>query len=177
MEGLPANAAGRSSGVAVLFSQRPWKSGRPSGVRGRSFCADSETLTNAAISAIRSTRHCTSPLDEPGWQCHCTVPHLIFRQLRRFHMGLRDKYDHAIQTAKSLRMQGSADERDGKLYFHGTVGTEAEVNKIWDAIKTVPDWRNDIVGDIKATGAPAAAAEPARTYTVKPGDTLSKIAK
>ena len=92
-------------------------------------------------------------------------------------MGLRDKYDHAIQTAKSLRMQGSADERDGKLYFHGTVGTQAEANKIWDAIKTVPDWRNDIVGDIKATGAPAAAPEPARTYTVKPGDTLSKIAK
>ena len=41
-------------------------------------------------------------------------------------MGLRDKYSYAIQTAKDLRMQGSADERDGKLYFHGTVGTEAK---------------------------------------------------
>jgi LysM repeat protein len=92
-------------------------------------------------------------------------------------MGLRDKYAYAIQTAKSLRMQGSADERDGKLYFHGTVGTEDEVNKIWDAIKTIPDWRNDIVGDIKATGAPAPASQPERTYTVKSGDTLSKIAK
>jgi nucleoid-associated protein YgaU len=97
-------------------------------------------------------------------------------------MGLlRDKYAHAIQTAKDLRMQGSADERDGKLYFHGTVGTEAEVNRIWDAIKTVPDWRNDIVGDIKATGVPttppAAAATGGDTYTVRPGDTLSKIAK
>lgn len=91
-------------------------------------------------------------------------------------MGLRDKYAHAIQTAKSLHMQGSADERDRKLYFHGTVNTQEEANKIWDAIKTVPDWRNDIVADIKATGAaPSAAAE--RTYTVKPGDTLSKIAK
>ena len=29
-------------------------------------------------------------------------------------MGLRDKYSYAIQTAKNLRMQGSADERDGK---------------------------------------------------------------
>ena len=44
-------------------------------------------------------------------------------------MGLRDKYAHAIQTAKDLRMQGSADERDNKLYFHGTVPTEAEVRR------------------------------------------------
>ena len=36
-------------------------------------------------------------------------------------MGLRDKYNHAIQTAKSLHMQGGAEERDGKLYFNGTV--------------------------------------------------------
>ena len=96
-------------------------------------------------------------------------------------MGLlRDKYAYAIQTAKDVRMQGSADERDGKLYFHGTVGTEAEANKIWDAIKTVPDWRNDIVGDIKATGVPTAvptSGTSENTYTVKAGDTLSKIAK
>ena len=93
-------------------------------------------------------------------------------------MGLRDKYAYAIQTAKSLRMEGSADERDGKLYFHGTVGTQDEANKIWDAIKTIPDWRDDIVADIKATGAPAqASSSQERTYTVKSGDTLSKIAK
>jgi len=90
-------------------------------------------------------------------------------------MGLRDKYAYAIQTAKNLRMQGSADEQNGKLYFHGTVTSPDEVNKIWDAIKTIPDWRNEVVADIKATGA---AASPAQgTYTVKSGDTLSKIAK
>jgi nucleoid-associated protein YgaU len=87
-------------------------------------------------------------------------------------MGLRDKYAYAIQTAKDVRMQGSADERDGKLYFHGTTNTQAEANKIWDAIKTIPDWAKDIVADIKATG----SAQPT-TYTVKPGDTLSKIAR
>ena len=95
-------------------------------------------------------------------------------------MGLREKYAYAIQTAKDLRMQGSADEREGKLYFHGTVGTEAEANKIWDAIKTIPDWRNDIVGDIKSTGVPTAVPTTGTsetTYTVKAGDTLSKIAK
>jgi nucleoid-associated protein YgaU len=90
---------------------------------------------------------------------------------------LRQKYDHAIQTAKSLRMQGAAEERDGKLYFNGTVQTQEEANRIWDAIKTNPDWRTDVVADIKATGGGAAAKTAERTYTVKAGDTLSKIAK
>ena len=88
-------------------------------------------------------------------------------------MTLRDKYNSAIQAAKGFHMDGSAEEKDGKLLFRGTVDTQDQANKIWDAIKTVPDWRNDVVADIKAKG-PAPAA---RTYTVKPGDTLSKIAK
>jgi nucleoid-associated protein YgaU len=99
-------------------------------------------------------------------------------------MGLRDKYAYAIQTAKNLRMQGSADERGGKLYFHGTVGSQTEVNQIWDAIKTIPEWQQEIVADIKSTGATGATAAStpaaditAHTYVVRPGDTLSKIAK
>ena len=94
-------------------------------------------------------------------------------------MGLRDKYSHAILTAKNLRMQGAAEERDGKLYFKGTTQTQEEANQIWDAIKTIPDWPTDIVADIKATGgaASASAGAGAQTYTVKAGDTLSKIAK
>jgi nucleoid-associated protein YgaU len=91
-------------------------------------------------------------------------------------MGLRDKYNHAIQTAKGFRMDGAAEERDGKLYFKGTVQSQDEANKIWDAIKTVPDWKTDIVADIKATGT-GAAAGAGESYTVKAGDTLSKIAK
>ncbi|HUK35852.1 MAG TPA: LysM peptidoglycan-binding domain-containing protein [Vicinamibacterales bacterium] len=90
-------------------------------------------------------------------------------------MGLRDKYAYAIQTAKGVKMQGSADERDGKLYFHGTVTSQQDVNKIWDAIKTIPEWNKEIVADIKASG--AAAPQTQNTYTVKSGDTLSKIAK
>jgi nucleoid-associated protein YgaU len=92
-------------------------------------------------------------------------------------MTLRDKYNHAIQVAKGFRMQGSAEERDGKLYFMGTVNTQDEANKIWDAIKTVPDWRNDVVGEVKVTPQAAGAAAAQTTYTVQSGDTLSKIAK
>ena len=89
-------------------------------------------------------------------------------------MNLRDKYNHAIQTAKGFHMEGSAEERDGKLYFKGVVKSQDEVNKIWDAIKTVPDWRNDVVAEVKID--PSAKALAA-TYTVQAGDTLGKIAK
>jgi nucleoid-associated protein YgaU len=88
-------------------------------------------------------------------------------------MGLRDKYAYAIQTAKG-KFHGNAEERDGKLHFKGTVATDAERNELWNAIKTIPDWREEIVADIQVTGGGAAAA---KTYTVQAGDTLSKIAK
>ena len=94
-------------------------------------------------------------------------------------MDLRTKYDQAIQVAKSLHMEGSAQERDGKLYFNGTVKSEDERNQIWNALKTVPDWKTDIIADIKVVAPPAGAAPAAaaKTYTVQAGDTLSKIAK
>jgi nucleoid-associated protein YgaU len=97
-------------------------------------------------------------------------------------MALREKYDHAIQTAKSLRFDGSAQEENGKLLFRGTVNSQEEANKIWDAIKTVPDWQKEIQADIKINPAAAqktsgTAGQTQKTYTVKPGDTLSKIAK
>jgi len=94
-------------------------------------------------------------------------------------MSLRDTYSYAISTAKG-KFDGSAQEKDGKLHFVGSVKTEAEKNEIWSAIKTIPTWQNDVVADIKVTGggAPAAAAPAAgKTYTVKSGDTLSGIAK
>jgi nucleoid-associated protein YgaU len=93
-------------------------------------------------------------------------------------MDLRAKYDHAIQTAKRLHFDGSAQQEGSKLNFRGTVGSEDEKNQIWNAIKTVTDWQTDINADIRVVPrAQPAAAPAARTYTVKAGDTLSKIAK
>ena len=95
-------------------------------------------------------------------------------------MGLRDTYAYAISVAKG-KFDGSAQERDGKLHFIGSVKSEADKNEIWGAIKTIPTWQNDVVADIKVTGGGAggggAATQSQRTYTVKAGDTLSKIAK
>jgi nucleoid-associated protein YgaU len=97
-------------------------------------------------------------------------------------MGLRDKYAYAIQTAKSIGFDGSAQEQEGKLHFKGTVNSQEEANKIWDAIKTIPDWQREIQADIKVNPAAAqkatgTAGQTTKTYTVKAGDTLSKIAK
>jgi nucleoid-associated protein YgaU len=93
-------------------------------------------------------------------------------------------YQWALKTAEG-KFHGTTDERDGKLYFNGTVATEAEKNQIWDAIKTIPTWQKDVVADIRVTGGPAAsgataqapASPSSKTYTVKAGDTLSRIAK
>jgi len=97
-------------------------------------------------------------------------------------MALKDMYAYAMKVSKDT-FHGTTEERDGKLYFKGTVATEEQKNDIWNAFKTIPTWQKDIVADIRVTGpSPAAAsavkakAEP-RTYTVKSGDTLSKIAK
>ena len=90
-------------------------------------------------------------------------------------MGLRDKYAHAIQTAKG-KFQGNAQEQNGKLIFRGSVASEAQKNEIWAAIKTVPEWQSEVEAYIDVTGGAGAPAS-AKTYTVKPGDTLSKIAK
>ena len=109
-------------------------------------------------------------------------------------MGLRDKYNSAVQTAKSLRMDGAAEERDGKLHFKGTVNSEDEKNQIWNALKTVPDWQKEVVADITVRPStmkdptPTRSAAPQQapaaragggtsTYTVQQGDTLSAIAK
>jgi len=85
---------------------------------------------------------------------------------------LTGKYKSAVETAKGFNLDGSTEERDGKLFIKGTVQTQEQANKIWDAIKTIPDWKTEIVADIKATGGPSA-----ETYTAKVGDTLSKIAQ
>ena len=86
-------------------------------------------------------------------------------------MSLRGTYAYSVDMAQKMGLN-SIEERDGKLHFKGTVATQADANKIWDAIKTIPTWSKDVVADIQAR--PGAAAQ---TYTVKAGDTLSKIAE
>ena len=96
-------------------------------------------------------------------------------------MAMKDMYAYAVQTAAG-KFHGTTEEKDGKFYWNGTVGSDAEKNEIWNAFKTIPTWQNDIVADISVTGGAGVAggseaAGSGQTYTVKAGDTLSKIAK
>src|SRR5688500_16225516 len=101
---------------------------------------------------------------------------------------LRAKYSHAVQTEKGFRMDGVSEERDGKLHFNGSVASEDEKNKIWDAIKTVPDWQKVVVanntvkpGAAQSTpgfhGPQNAGGDTMTSYTVQAGDTLSAISQ
>ena len=86
-------------------------------------------------------------------------------------MSLRDKYAAAINVAKTVGMQGGAEEANGRLQFKGTVKSDEDKNKIWDALKTVPTWKDELNAQIDVV------KPTAITYTVQSGDTLSKIAK
>ena len=90
-------------------------------------------------------------------------------------MSLQGKYSYAIQTSKDCGCRARRKSGTASCTSREPSIRRSEANKIWDAIKTIPDWRNEIVADIKATGVPQSSAPT--TYTVKPGDTLSKIAK
>jgi nucleoid-associated protein YgaU len=85
-------------------------------------------------------------------------------------MSLQGTYAWARKVADDVKFKGTFDERNGKLYIKGTTDTQDQANKIWDAIKTIPTWSQDIVADVQAS-------QKVETYTVKAGDTLSSIAK
>lgn len=79
--------------------------------------------------------------------------------------------------------------QDDKLFLQGAAPSEDAKNQVWNQVKSVDSSYSDLTLDLKVDPslAPAAgqpgAAQPGATaggekkYTVKPGDTLSKIAK
>jgi nucleoid-associated protein YgaU len=94
---------------------------------------------------------------------------------------LKQKYQSVLtlMEQQGVRLQNVHVE-NGKLLIRGAAPSTEVKNKVWDQIKLVDASYSDLTADIAVTpgqGGPAAgAASPAgRTYTVKPGDTLSKI--
>jgi LysM repeat protein len=63
-------------------------------------------------------------------------------------------------------------EQGGKLQVTGTAPYQFAKDEVWNAIKKQAGWENEIAADIKVSN-----ADIHGVYTVKSGDTLSKIAK
>ena len=90
-------------------------------------------------------------------------------------MALKDKYKELIDAAGSSGVSNfQAREQDGVLYIDGTAPSSDVKQKLWGIYEKLnPDFRSsDVVMNITA-GAGEGATE---TYTVKSGDSLSKIA-
>jgi LysM repeat protein len=86
---------------------------------------------------------------------------------------LRTKYDDLLKLGETLGTKdGGWKEEGGKLKIWGTVEYQLQKDALWDKIKTYAGWENEIVADIKT-----AKSDIYGIWTVKSGDTLSKIAK
>jgi nucleoid-associated protein YgaU len=101
---------------------------------------------------------------------------------------LKQKYQSVLTMMEQqhVRLQNVHVE-NGKLLIRATAPSDDVKNRIWDQIKLVDPRYSDLTADITvAPGqggpaggatAPSGTASSGRTYTVKAGDTLSKISQ
>jgi len=100
---------------------------------------------------------------------------------------LKSKYQRALDTIKQRGVVLAHMHMTGdKLFLQGAAPSEAIKNEVWTAIKAADASFSDLTCDLSvdpslpqpATPESAPPAAPSgKTYTVKAGDTLSKIAK
>ena len=88
-------------------------------------------------------------------------------------MSLKDKYADLLKLGEELHLSGNkVSEEAGKLKVWATAEYQLQKDKFWDKVKTYQDWENDLVADIKVD-----KTDVYGFYVVRPGDSLSKIAK
>ena len=97
---------------------------------------------------------------------------------------LKLKYQSVLNFIQSQNVQlQNLNLQDNKLFIRAMAPSQDLKNKVWDQIKLVDSSFSDLIADIQAPAAMAAAASagaPSTTtqsYTVQPGDSLSKISK
>lgn len=99
---------------------------------------------------------------------------------------LKMKYQSVLNFIQSQGVQLENVNMEGdKLFIRASASSQDLKNRVWDQIKLVDPSASDLIADIQAPAAAAAAAASAgatassapRTYTVKPGDSLSKISR
>ena len=86
---------------------------------------------------------------------------------------VQEKYSNLNGLASELGIKDFAvKEEGGKVEYTGTASHQLEKDAFWDAIKKQPGWENEVAADIKTEN-----SDVYGYYTVKSGDSLSKIAK
>ena len=97
--------------------------------------------------------------------------------------ALKQKYQSVLTLMEQqhVRLQNVHVE-NGKLLIRGTAPSEDAKNRVWDQIKRIDPRYSDLTADITVApgqGGPVGdpGAPTGRMYTVKAGDTLSKISR
>jgi LysM repeat protein len=96
---------------------------------------------------------------------------------------LKQKYQSAMSLMQQQQVQlQNVNMQGDKLFIKAVAPSEAAKNKVWDQIKLVDSSYSDLIADIsvsatQSAGAAVGGGQAAETYTVKSGDSLSKISK
>ena len=100
---------------------------------------------------------------------------------------LKQKYQSVFNMIQREQIRLThVNMQDSKLFVQGDAASEDAKNRVWEQIKLVnPNWQSELIADIRVTGQPQPTGSQSevranageRKYIVKPGDTLSRIAK
>jgi len=91
---------------------------------------------------------------------------------------LKTKYAPALKMieAQGIKLQ-NLHVQDNKLFLKGAAPSENAKNAVWTAIKAVDHAYGDLMADITIDPSLPQPKPKEEAYTVKAGDTLSKISK
>ena len=105
-----------------------------------------------------------------------------FEQLKQKYQPVQNAMAQYQVRLQNLNMQGD------KLFMRAEAPSQDAKNRVWDEIKLVDPSFSDLIADItvnestqapraQSAGASVSGGQSIRSYTVKSGDTLSKISK
>ena len=105
-----------------------------------------------------------------------------FEQLKQKYQSVQNAMAQYQVQLQNLNMQGD------KLFMRAEAPSQEAKNRVWDQIKMVDASYSDLIADItvndssqtprtQTAAASVSGGQSTRTYTVQPGDSLSKISK
>ena len=106
-----------------------------------------------------------------------------FEQLKQKYQPVQNAMAQHHVRLQNINMQGD------KLFMRAEAPSQEAKNRVWDVIKLVDSsYSSDLIAEVtviastqaprtQTAGAGVSGGESSRTYTVQPGDSLSKISK